>query len=146
MTWIFTRVWNWHIIVLSAILSWPTQCRPLGYRSGRRTLPHSVYCCVSLHPPLAYVNQHAVLVANEGHHSHYSCAQNCWPAVGNSRQLQWKGVNPQDFFLWLQYSMFITHVIILNWRIKNSTGAFVKYDSILQAQPLQSGNWVIKNA
>jgi len=42
--------------------------------------------------------------------------------------------------------MFITHVIILNWRIKNSTGAFLKYDSILQAQPLQSGNWVIKNA
>jgi len=31
------------------------------------TLPHFDYCPVSLHPPLAYVNQHAVLVANVGH-------------------------------------------------------------------------------
>ena len=34
-----------------------------------------------------------------------------------------------------QYSKFITQVIVLNWIIQNSTGALLKYDSLLQVQP-----------
>jgi hypothetical protein len=41
-----------------------------GGDGGVPAIPLSVYCCVPLRPPPAYVSQHKVLVASTGHYCH----------------------------------------------------------------------------